>query len=130
MVSRAHSAVQVGDDLWIVSPGDAIDDAINHSCEPNIGFVTGEPVFHALREIAPGEELTWDYSTSLMYRRWRLECCCRSPLCRGIVQPFPLLGQLQQARLLPISLRYIRRWASQQAMTGANCLAAATACGI
>src|SRR5271167_820701 len=60
-----HFALQVGPDLWLCSDGASLDDCLNHGCEPNLGFVTGEPALYALRDVAPGEELVWDYSTSL-----------------------------------------------------------------
>jgi hypothetical protein len=103
-----HSALQVGADLWIASPGDALDDWINHSCDPNIGFVTGQPVFYALRNIEAGEELTWDYSSSLTEAGWRLRCRCESSRCRRVVRSFVELSGDEQSRLLPVSLRYIR----------------------
>jgi hypothetical protein len=106
---RDHSALQVGTDLWIASPGDALDDWINHSCEPNIGFVTGQPVFFALRNIEMGEELAWDYSSSLTEPGWRLRCRCQSSRCRRVVKSFVELAEEDQSRLLPVSLRYIRR---------------------
>ncbi|HEY3253846.1 MAG TPA: SET domain-containing protein [Polyangiaceae bacterium] len=105
----AHElAMQVGEDLWLCSPGDAIDDCFNHSCDPNIGFITGEPALYALRQIEPGEELCWDYSTSLSETAWTLACLCDSPRCRGTVQSFPELASDDQERLLPIALQYIR----------------------
>jgi hypothetical protein len=55
----------------------------NHSCEPNIA-IQGQIVFVAMRDIAPGEELTHDWATAddLDYE---MECKCGSPNCRGIV---------------------------------------------
>src|ERR1019366_9894558 len=58
-------AMQVGPDLWLCSAGDHLDDCINHSCEPNAGFTTGEAVLYSLRDIAVGEQIGWDYSTSI-----------------------------------------------------------------
>src|SRR5208283_2294971 len=69
-----HFTMQVGGDLWLCSDGEQVDDCFNHSCEPKVGFVTGEPVLYALREIQPGEEICWDYSTSLSEPGWCLEC--------------------------------------------------------
>lgn len=51
-------AMQVGDDLWLHSDGGLIDDCGNHSCNPNAGFITGEPILYALRDIDVGEEIT------------------------------------------------------------------------
>src|SRR5260370_1689166 len=49
-------AMQIGPDLWLCSTGDHLDDCINHSCDPNAGFITGETVLYALRDIAAGEQ--------------------------------------------------------------------------
>jgi SET domain-containing protein len=69
---------------------------INHSCEPNCEAwnIGGRIWIVALREIAPGEELTYDYN----YEREegeddaaaarRYPCRCGAPNCRGtIVRP-------------------------------------------
>jgi SET domain-containing protein len=55
----------------------------NHSCDPNIA-IQGQIVFVAMRDIAPGEELTHDWATAddLNYE---MECKCRSPNCRRVV---------------------------------------------
>jgi len=103
-----HFAMQVGGDLWLCSDGEQVDDCFNHSCEPKVGFVTGEPVLYALREIQPGEEICWDYSTSLSEPGWCLECRCGSPQCRGLVRSFGELTPTEQERLRPIALRYLR----------------------
>ena len=101
-------AMQVGNDLWLCSDGTLTDDCGNHSCDPNAGFVTGEPVLYALRDIAAGEELCWDYSTSLSEPGWTLHCRCGSPKCRGVVRAWPELTQQERERLVGIALRYLR----------------------
>jgi uncharacterized protein len=55
----------------------------NHSCDPNIA-IQGQIVFVAMRDIAPGEELTHDWATTddLDYV---MTCTCGSPHCRRIV---------------------------------------------
>ena len=55
----------------------------NHCCDPNIA-IQGQIVFVAMRDIAPGEELTHDWATTddLDYV---MECNCASPHCRGTV---------------------------------------------
>jgi len=78
-------AMQVDDDLWLHSAGDFLDDCGNHSCDPNTGFVTGEPILYALRDIAAGEEVCWDYSTSISCADWALDCRCGAANCRGVV---------------------------------------------
>ncbi len=101
--------MQVGEDLWLWSDGSSLDDYINHSCEPNAGFPTGKPELFALRDIVTGEEIAWDYSTSLVEEGWSLECRCGSERCRGTVLPFFALSPVDQQRLLPSSLDFIRR---------------------
>jgi SET domain-containing protein len=101
-------AMQVGDELWLYSTGDFLDDCGNHSCDPNAGFVTGEPVLYALRDIAAGEEVCWDYSTSISCAHWSLECRCGAANCRGIVRPWGELAPEVRERLRAIALDYLR----------------------
>ena len=56
---------------------------LNHSCEPNVGIV-GQIVFRAMRDIMPGEELTFDYATG-DDDDWKMECRCGAADCRGTV---------------------------------------------
>ena len=62
---------------------------INHSCDPNCeidadvddnGRVWAR--LEALRDIAPGEELTYDYAFASEYA---IPCRCGSTLCRGLI---------------------------------------------
>ena len=77
-------ALQIDDDFYL-TPGSLEEVAdmsvlINHSCDPNVGFL-GQVTYVAMREISAGEELCHDYS---MERSddYSLECRCGSPLCR------------------------------------------------
>ena len=101
-------AMQVGPDLWLCSAGDCLDESINHCCEPNAGFVTGEPVLYALRDIAAGEQIAWDYSTSIAELGWTLECRCGADKCRKIVCSWWELAAEERARLRPIALAFLR----------------------
>ena len=58
---------------------------INHSCEPNafMRTVYGRVLFHALRDIRPGEEITIDYEQTLHPDSKRCFCGARS--CRGTI---------------------------------------------
>ena len=65
---------------------------INHSCEPNCETEeneAGERVFvRTLRDVAEGEELTFDYALVIDERRtkkvqMRYACYCGAPTCRG-----------------------------------------------
>jgi SET domain-containing protein len=101
-------ALQLGADLWLCSAGDCLDDCINHSCDPNAGFVSGEPTLYALRDIEPGEEIGWDYSTSLSEPGWRLDCRCGAKQCRKVIRPWGELAPSDRERLRPAALRYLR----------------------
>ncbi len=101
-------ALQVGPDLWLCSAGDNLDDCINHACAPNAGFSTGEPILHALRDIAAGEQIAWDYSTSIGEPGWTLACLCGAVECRQVIRSWWELGESERTRLGPIALTYLR----------------------
>ncbi|MFF7296322.1 SET domain-containing protein-lysine N-methyltransferase [Streptomyces sp. NPDC008265] len=57
---------------------------MNHSCAANV-LDTGLDFGVAVRDIAPGEEVTCDYSTFTADVGWSMECNCRAPQCRGTI---------------------------------------------
>lgn len=57
---------------------------INHSCNPNAGF-SGQIVLVAMRDISPGEEVTFDYAMCDGSNYDEFVCLCRSHNCRGKV---------------------------------------------
>lgn len=85
----------------------------NHSCNPNCAVNASLEMF-ALTNINAGEELFWDYSTSMLERHWTMKCHCREKNCRGIIQDFDLLPKdlqekyLQLNIVLPFIVHYIR----------------------
>jgi SET domain-containing protein len=56
---------------------------INHSCRPNavLKLNQGRVEFHAMRDIAAGEELTTNYGET--HHRGRLQCRCGVAGCAG-----------------------------------------------
>lgn len=87
-------SVQIGAHSYV----DPISPAryLNHSCAPNAGFVDDISLI-ALRPIAPGEEIRFDYSTTMLERHWELDCSCGAAGCRRRIQDFDLLPyDLQQ----------------------------------
>jgi hypothetical protein len=101
-------AMQVGPDLWLCSEGDCLDECINHSCNPNAGFLNGDAVLYALRDIDAGEHIAWDYSTSIAEFGWTLECLCGAANCRRVVRSWLELTPAERERLRPIALSYLR----------------------
>lgn len=58
---------------------------INHSCEPNAGFLDTITII-AIRDIMPGEEITWDYAFSQTTFP-PFKCKCEQANCRKIIKP-------------------------------------------
>ena len=90
--------VQVAADEYM-GPSGRIDDLVNHSCSPNAGLrFDDDGVFLvAIRPVARGEEVCWDYATTLSDPDWRLPCDCRSIACRGTIAAFATLPAERQA---------------------------------
>lgn len=84
--------LQIGRDEYL-GPSGEFDDYINHSCDPNSGLLIDATsvVLVALREVFPGEEITFDYSTTMDEDDWELDCGCGSPICRGTIRDFKKL---------------------------------------
>lgn len=79
-----HS-LQVEEGLFLASliPDDAAD-FVNHSCDPN-GGVRGQITMLAMRDIAAGEEVTYDYAMTDSSPYDEFTCACGTALCRGRV---------------------------------------------
>ncbi len=85
--------MEIGEDEVFLASGD-LDDYVNHSCEPNcrLQFEPDGRVFLvAMRDIAPGEDLSFDYATTTTragiaaFPGWRFQCRCGAAGCRGEV---------------------------------------------
>jgi hypothetical protein len=96
--------LQIGRDLHL-SQADARDERdlvfrrfwryMNHGCEPATRIV-GREVF-ALRDIAPGELVTFDYNTTERELATPFECRCGSAACVGVVRGAAHLDPAQRA---------------------------------
>lgn len=81
---QRHS-VQVEEGFYLASfTENEAADYINHSCEPNAGL-KGQLSMFAMRDIAPGEQVCFDYATSDGTPYDEFECACGAPTCRGNV---------------------------------------------
>jgi acyl dehydratase len=84
-----NSEIQIAEGLHLAA---LVDDEyepvmlfINHSCEPNVGFA-GNVVLTAMRDVAPGEELTTDYALFDTAADATMACTCGTPGCRGTIR--------------------------------------------
>jgi len=90
--------MQIGERLYLGPSGDK-DDLINHSCQPNAGVkIRDKRVFlFSIKAIKKGEEITWDYSTTMDEDEWEMNCNCKSENCRRRIRDFNHLPKdLQQ----------------------------------
>ena len=82
-----NSDVQIADGFHLVALKEAEYEPVmlflNHSCQPNVGFA-GNIVLVAMREIAPGEELTTDYALFDDYDG-QMTCHCGRSSCRTTI---------------------------------------------
>jgi len=92
MTSSTDRFVQIDVDRFM-GPSGGVDDLINHSCAPNAGlfFVEDGVYLLALRDIARGEEVTWDYSTTILNHDWSMTCRCGSRYCRRSIGDYRTL---------------------------------------
>jgi hypothetical protein len=89
----------------------------NHSCDPNAG-ISDDRILVALRAIAEGDEICFDYSTTMSEGRWTMKCRCGRPICRGLVQDFHFLPGAVQTGYLHrgiVQNFVVREWQERQA---------------
>lgn len=90
----SHTFLFEVDDEWVIDAGVRGNAArwINHGCRPNCETVEedGRIFIEAMRDIQPGEELTYDYNIVLEERHtprmkeiWA--CRCGARRCRGTI---------------------------------------------
>lgn len=86
-----HS-IQVGVDLHLESFGKDASDLgsawryLNHSCEPNARMEGRDLV--ALRAIASGEQVTFDYNANEWDMATPFLCACGAAQCRGLIRGY------------------------------------------
>jgi uncharacterized protein len=98
---KESHTLQIGPDQYILCTPPFLYS--NHSCNPNCGL-TPNLELKTLRLIKQGEELLWDYSTSMLERHWTMKCNCGSANCRHIIQDFDLLPEELQAKYIQLDI--------------------------
>lgn len=112
---RECMAIQIGPDLYIDTQPPAV--WVNHSCQPNLG-IKGDRQLTALRAIRRGEEICYDYSTTMEEASFTMQCRCGQPQCRGVVRDFSTLPRALREEYLSQGtvMSFIRRGAITQPM--------------
>jgi len=79
-----------------VIDGEGMGAYLNHSCDPNceIDEIKGRVWIFAIRDIAAGEELLWDYN--LYDDEDPAPCYCGSPKCRGTMYSREWLAKMRR----------------------------------
>lgn len=104
-------SLQIEEDLFLTSIG-TVADYVNHSCDPNTGMYSAT-MLSAMREIAPGEEICWDYAMSDGSPYDEFDCTCDAAGCRKKVTgndwQIPALWQRYAGHFSPYLQRRIDR---------------------
>lgn len=84
-LEQRNRSIQIDVDQFVLGPESREPgDSINHSCSPNCGLRNATQLT-AIRDIAVGEELTYDYAMSDTSDYDEFACACKSDNCRGRV---------------------------------------------
>ncbi len=95
---------------------EGIEKYMNHSCDPNTWWLDDDTMI-ARRDIAEGEEITYDYATTEISVPFEMECLCGSPACRKVITTRDYLEPAWQARFeghLPTHTQLAIQRAKQQ----------------
>jgi hypothetical protein len=81
----SYLTVQIDDDKHITLLPDYLQ-YTNHSCNPNAFFNTTTMEFLCIKEIHPGDELTFFYPSTEWMMAQPFDCYCGAPECIGVIQ--------------------------------------------
>lgn len=93
--------LQTGRRSYILLDGPGV--YANHSCDPNAGIRKNRRLV-ALRTITEGEEIRFDYSTTMDEDFWTMDCRCGSAACRGRIEDFHRLPPGLRRRYLQLEI--------------------------
>lgn len=79
--------------------------ALNHSCDPNLGWADGTTLV-AIRDVPAGAELTLDYATVITDPEFVMMCHCETYRCRQVIEG-------TDWRIPQLQTRYAGRWAPE-----------------
>lgn len=98
--TRTRTSIQIDKGVHQeCSDPDAIENFLNHSCNPN-GYIDFDDItYRASRNIKKGEELTFNYLTTEFELANKFQCQCGEKNCYGFVRGFRYLSLEQQRKL-------------------------------
>lgn len=110
---RKRRSIQIDVDLFLVSgevrePGDMV----NHSCDPNCGM-RGDIIVVARRDIAVGEELSYDYAMSDASDYDEFDCRCGTAACRRVIRGSDWRNPALRARYAGYYTSFVERRLAQ-----------------
>lgn len=77
---------------------DSFSELMNHTCDPNCA-IRGKNEVVARRDIEIGEEITFDYATTVLpswaTSIWKMSCGCGKPQCRKEIGNANTIGEAQ-----------------------------------
>ena len=92
---------------WLYPSRDSFGWNLNHSCEPNCGIVNNYIV--AMKDIAVGQEITIDYSTTTKDSKWEMKCLCGKPSCRKVIKSVQFLPASLFKRYFDFIPHFVRK---------------------
>lgn len=99
-----------------LSPSGNFDDFVNHSCDPNctVCFKDNYVILKAIRNIRPGEQLSFDYGTIMFNEPTTFDCECYSNKCRKVIgnfytMPVGVQKYYLKNKMVPILGRFSRK---------------------
>lgn len=98
---RESHALQIEKDSYILCDPPFLYS--NHSCDPNCA-ISPDLLYYTLYDVAEGEELVWDYSTSMLERHWQMKFACGTGCCRGMITDFYLLPETVQQKYINMNM--------------------------
>jgi uncharacterized protein YjbK len=101
---RGMGWIQIGPRSFLDVAG-TIGRHLNHSCLPNTG-IRGSRTLVAIRPIAPGDEVTYDYA--MTEHELDLVCCCGTHACRGLIGGYSRLPGALKRLYAPWVSEYLR----------------------
>lgn len=106
--NHAHAA-QYGIDKFVRH--DEVSANVNHSCDSNCGTKvdeTGRRTLVAIRDIAEGEEITFDYAMeNYTIEHFPPQCMCGSANCRGKITGWKDLPKEKKEEYRPWAVPYL-----------------------